>query len=82
MQLLREYVRNLLKESKSATLSAQNLSDIGQAIHWLKLNGKIKNAAEQEQKNGRHQVNIKFFGPKSELVKMVKDRFGVFIDVS
>lgn len=83
-KLLREFIRILLiEESKSATLSGQNLDDIGQAINWLKLNGYVKNAgSHSKKKDGKHQVSMKFKGSKKELIDFVKSRFGSFVDVN
>ena len=84
-QILREYIRYaLLEENKTATLSSQNLSDIGQALHWLKLNKVIKNAGQKSEKkqDGRHHVSLNFKGSKKDLIDMVKARFGSFVDIN
>lgn len=82
MQLIREYIQQvLINESKSATLVAQNLQDIGQALNWLRLNGKLKNAGNSTKKDNRHRVEIKFTGDKKSLIDFVKARFGIFVDI-
>lgn len=80
--LLREYVCEVLRETRS-TLSSQNMNDIGLALNWIRLHGKIRNARGHQPKtlNGRHVVTISHSGSKKELKDLVKARFGSFIDV-
>jgi len=82
--LIRTFIReNILLEKRSATLSAQNMNDISQALNWLRLNKLLVNAGCLAlNDSGKHTVTISFKGKKQNIIDVIKTRFGSFIDVA
>ena len=66
----------------STTLSSQNKNDIMIALNWLKLNKVLISASMLKLGDDkRYRTRIKFSGKKSDIVDLVKSKFGSFVDV-
>lgn len=91
--LLRDFIRyalitdkKMLREtkkprSKGSTIVAMYRKDLELILYWVQNNRMLKGASEIEKRDNRYTVRVTHKGSKSDLRKLVKDRFGVFAEV-
>ena len=89
--LLEQYIRLLIESNdgfykpngRRTTLRAQNLTDLGLAINWARLNNAIWNAGSYTKTpEGLHEVVVTHPVSKNDFKTMIMSRFGDFINVS
>lgn len=81
-EILRQFICESIEELDEVTLSGQNSRDLDMALTWLKNNKKLSSAGNTKKgKGGKHSVTAKVSGGKKSAKQLVKDRFGVFVDV-
>lgn len=81
MDVLREYIRDVLAESKRVTLISPLRSDLEQAIFWLKNNKALKSLGEIQKKGNVYRVRVQHKGSAKEIKTLISDRFGQFVRV-
>ena len=82
MDLLRETVREVLREARVITLQAQNHNDLSMALQWVHRNGKLRSAGDIEQIDDKtYLVRVRAKGSPDDVINLVNDRFGSFVKV-
>jgi hypothetical protein len=66
---------------KTQALYSPLKSDLELALHWLRLNKKIKLSSDIEKSGNIYFVYVKTKMAKRELSKFVSDKFGRFVQV-
>lgn len=73
------------RNSKTAIVSAGLSTDLMLALHWAKLNRVLKSVGSvsfnDKKKKYIVKVRLKRDNTKASLKALLKDRFGIFIDV-
>ena len=54
---------------------------MGLIVYWLKLNNAISSSGKIEKKDKHYEVSVTPKASRQEIKNLVKDRFGVFVDV-
>lgn len=81
MRVLREFVRNVLSESRYVVVYSPLGSDLEQALFWLKNNKKIKSRGAVHKEGDFYLVRVNPRGSKRDVEKVINDRFGRFVRV-
>jgi hypothetical protein len=82
VETLRLFIRESIEELDELTLSGQNSRDLDMALTWLKNNRRLNSVGKtKKSKGGKHSISAKIKGDSGTAKQLVKDRFGVFVDV-
>lgn len=82
MDVLRETIRRILRESRVITLRAQNRNDLDMARQWVHRNGKLKSTGDIETLDDHiYILRIRAKGNRDEAIDLINDRFGSFIRI-
>ena len=66
---------------KSSTLIAPYKTDLELALYWIKNNNLLRSTSEIQKLDNKYIVRVRHKGSKQSLTALVKDRFGVFVEV-
>tara|TARA_B110000211_G_C13985787_1_gene511639 strand:- start:784 stop:1032 length:249 start_codon:yes stop_codon:yes gene_type:complete len=81
LSLLREYIKDILREANYVTIYAPLQSDLEQAIFLLKNNKQLKSKTEITKNNNIYTVRVQTKNKSKEIKKLINDRFGNFVKV-
>ena len=66
---------------KVSTLISPYKTDLELALYWIKNNNLLKATSEIQKRDDKYIVQGRHKGSKQSLTALVKDRFGVFLEV-
>lgn len=63
------------------SLVSAHQTDLELALNWLRLNGALKDASDQQKQDNLYIVHVKLTISKTEAQKLISSRFGRFVKV-